>query len=301
MKPDLLKNFETVILPESEVLSDEVANTIKEWVHNGGTLIATGRCGLLHEDRKPRKNFALAEVLGADFISEERKYAYDPDGKFKEGVIQTYLESTGHPLTKSLSESTVGSSGAFLRIRKRSGATEILRYRLPFMVEDLPHNKWFNWGPPPPGTETAGPAGIYNKFGKGQSIYIGAPIFQEMSERMFWVQDWIPSLMRTLVPNPVVELSTSSLKKHVHGTFFYDRTKRFVLLQLLNSIELSTGAEFIDVPHVDVSWDPHRLVVTAAKMMWPKEQELSLKTASTRKGIRIQTPGRYAALYLKLG
>ena len=44
----------------------------------------------------------------------------------------------------------MGLPGSFLRV-KRTTAEEVMRYRLPFMVEDLPHNKWFNWGPPPPG------------------------------------------------------------------------------------------------------------------------------------------------------
>ncbi len=87
-----------------------------------------------------------------------------------------YLESSGNPLAKLLSVSTVGLPGSFVKL-KRTTAEEVMRYRLPFMVEDIPHNHWFNWGPPPPGTESAGTAVAYNRFGKGQSLYIGVPIF----------------------------------------------------------------------------------------------------------------------------
>jgi hypothetical protein len=300
MNPATLAGFETVILPETEVLSSELAETLRNWVRNGGTLIASGRCGLLDEKRNPRKNFVLADVFGANYVEEERKYAYDPEGKFKEGVIQTYLESSGHSLAKTLSESTVGLSGAFLRLEKRSGAEEVMHYRLPFMVEDVPHNKWFNWGPPPPGTETGGPAVIYNRFGKGQSLYIGAPIFQEMSEKLFWTQKWIPRIMRQLVPNAIVELTSSKLSHHLHGTFFWDKSKKFILVQLLNSIELSAQAEFIDVPKVDISWNPARLKLAGARMVWPRSENYIVKTVARRGTLRIPSPGRYAAIYLKL-
>ena len=97
-------------------------------------------------------------------------------------VISIYLESTGHALSKSLAVSTVGLPGSFLRLRQTSGQ-EVLRYRLPFMIEDLPNHKWFNWGPPPPGQESGGPAAVFNTFGKGQSLYVGVSLFQAMSQQ----------------------------------------------------------------------------------------------------------------------
>ena len=300
MKPDMLREFDLLVLPEVDVLSNELAETIRDWVGGGGTLLASGRCGLLDEARTRRENFVLADVLGVNFVSEERKYAYDSEGKFKEGVIQTYLESSGHPLARLLAESTVGISGAFLRLQERPGAEEVMHYRLPFMVENLAQNHWFNWGPPPPGKETGGAAVVLNRFGKGQSLYIGAPIFQEMSERLFWVRDWIPALVRQLAPNPIAELRFPALQEHVHGTFFWDSSKQFVLVQILNAIELATGAEFVDIPYAEIRWNPSKLHVTGARMVWPKVQDLSLKVDKPTSILRIPSPGRYAAIYLKV-
>ena len=36
MTPALLRNFETLILPEVEVLSSELSETIREWVPTAG-------------------------------------------------------------------------------------------------------------------------------------------------------------------------------------------------------------------------------------------------------------------------
>lgn len=298
MKPEMLSQFQLLVLPEVEVLSDQLAGTIRDWVRNGGTLIASGRCGLLDEHRAKRDNFALADVLGANFVAEERKYAYDPQGKLKEGVVQTYLESSNHPLVSMLAESTVGLSGAFLRIEKRPGAEEMMHYRLPFMVENLAQNHWFNWGPPPPGKEEGGPAVVFNKFGQGQSVYSGAPIFQEMSEKMFWVQKWVPWLVRQLVPNPIAELRFGALPEHLHGTFFWDASRRFVLVQILNAIELATGAEFIDIPYAEIRWNPNKLRISGARMVWPKTQDFDISHGTA--ALRIQSPGRYVAIYLKV-
>jgi hypothetical protein len=97
------------VLPEVDELSDAQSDVIRRWVKEGGTLVASYKCGLCDENHKTRSNFPLADVFGVDYVSEERKYAYDREGKLRSGdFISTYLESSGHPLAKSLATSTVG-------------------------------------------------------------------------------------------------------------------------------------------------------------------------------------------------
>ncbi|MBI3666960.1 MAG: hypothetical protein HY236_12205 [Acidobacteria bacterium] len=297
---DFLRQFETLVLPEVEVLSAAHADAIRKWVEGGGTLMASGRCGLLDENHKPRSNFPLADVFGADYVSEERKYAYNQKGNLKRGVIQTYLESTGHFLAKMLAVSTVGLPGAFLNIQTRPGAQAVMRYRLPFMVEDLENHKWFNWGPPPPGKERGGTAVVYNKFGNGQCVYLGVPIFQEVNRRLFWMRQWIPELLRQLVPDPVAELHFRSLPEYLHGTFFWDKSRRFVLVQILNAVELATDGQFAAVPEAEIRVNSRKLHVKAARVVWPTERDLEVSTASGITRILVPAPARYTALYLKL-
>jgi hypothetical protein len=55
----------------------------------------------------------LADVFGVDFDSEERRYAYDANGRLRPGdFTSTYLESAGHPVAKTLAVSTVGLPGS---------------------------------------------------------------------------------------------------------------------------------------------------------------------------------------------
>jgi hypothetical protein len=302
LTPQELKNFEVLVLPEVEALKDEHVAAIREWVGAGGTLIASGRCGLIGDGGKERANFPLAEVLGADFAGEEKKYAYDGEGKLKKGVIQTYLQATGHRLTRSLRLSTVGVSGSFLKLRLRGEGEEMMRYRLPLMVEDVPHNHWFNWGPPPPGSEDGGTAAVYNRFGRGQSVYIGAPVFRGVtSDKLFWSRKWIPELVRRLAPNPVVELHFPALPEYLHGTFFFDKSRRFVLVQILNAVEMATNGQFVDVEWAEVHFHPGKLKVKGARVVWPEEKDLEIGTAEGRNRVRVPNPGRYTAVYLKVG
>jgi hypothetical protein len=304
---ELLDQLDTLVLPETEALSDAHAELIRDWVGRGGTLVASHRCGLLDDRHQERSDFPLADVFGVHLAGEVKKFAYDSEGKLKSDFISVYLESSGHTLAKPLAQGTVGLPGSFLRL-DRTTAEEILHYRLPSMVEDLPNNKWFNWGPPPPGKETAGAAVAYNRFGKGQAVYIGVPIFRAMSttsgwgvsDRPFWIRAWIPQLLRQLVPRPIAEIIPVPFTEYVHGTFFYDQNKRFVLVQLLNTVELMAKGKFQGSTRVEIRTDSSRLKVTGARVIWPRTEDLPLRSEATKTVIVVPGLTRYVALYLRL-
>ena len=299
LTPDDLENFDLLILPEVEVLSDQHAEVLRKWVNAGGTLIASGRCGLRDEKGQSRSNFPLANVLGVDLDSEEKKYAFDSSGHLKEDVTAIYLESAGHPLAKSLAVSTVGLPGPFLRL-KRTTAEAVMRYRLPFMVEDMDKNRWYNWGPPPPGSETLEPAVTLNRFGKGQALFIGVDLFRAMSGRPFWIQKWVPELVRNLQPKPILELTTQPETEYVHGTFFWDKSRKFVLVQILNAIELATNGEFRSVPKAVLRVNSGKLSVKDAKTVWPSEKSLVVKEGTGESTIELMDLPRYIALWLRV-
>jgi hypothetical protein len=234
-------------------------------------------------------------------------YAYDEEGKLrslvgeaKDNPSSTYLESVGHPLAKMLASGTVGLPGSFLYL-KTTTALEVMRYRLPFMVQDLSHNQWFNWGPPPPGARTGGTAVAYNKFGKGQSLYLGVPIFWAMQGQPNWIREWIPELLQHLVPKPIAEIRLDPKSKYVHGTFFYDKSKRFIMVQVLNAVELATLGEFRPVSSVELRINPTKLKVSGARVVWPKEEDLTVSSNNGFTRIIIPNPERYTVLFLRLG
>ena len=299
LTPEVLARFDTLVLPEVEVLTSGSVEMIRNWVRNGGTLVATHRCGLLDQNHQPRTNFPLADVLGVDYVSEERKYAFDEQGKRRPVTISTYLESAGHPFAQMFGPVTLGLPGTFVNV-KRTTATEVMRYRLPFMVEDLAHNQWYNWGPPPPGAVLGGTSVAHNKYGKGQAVYIGAPVFWAMESKLYWIRQWVPELLRMLKPDPIAELRVDPFSWYVHGTFFYDKSKRFVLVQVLHTVELATQGEPRLAPNVAIKVDKRRLNVAGARVVWPKTQDLAVSNQGGKTRIALPRLDRYMALYLKL-
>jgi hypothetical protein len=301
LQPEVLSQFEVLVLPEVSVLSAAQAETIRRWVQAGGTLIASYRCGLLDEEHQQRKNFALADVFGFDYAGEETAYAFDASGKQREGnAVSTYLESAGHPLAELIAKGTVGLPGPFVKM-KETTAQVVMRYRLPLLAEDVPHNKWVGWGPIPPGPGTAGTAVAYSRFGKGQSVYVGAPIFWAMEWRAEWIQAWIPWLIRKLIPSPLAELRTNPPSEFVHGSFFHDVEKDLILVQVLDAVQLATKGEMRPTPDVEITFDADRLRVTAARVVWPKKRDLVVVRDGRRARILLEKPDRYTAIYLKKG
>ena len=296
---EFLAKFDTMVLPEVEVLTNRDVELIRNWVRDGGTLVASYKCGMTDENHKPRSNFPLADVFGVEYVLEERKYAYDEDGKPRPVITSTYLESAGHPFAQMFGNTTLGLPGTFVSF-KRTTATEVMRYRLPFMIEDLPHNQWYNWGAPPPGETIGGTAVSYNKFGKGQAVYIGVPVFWAMKSRLYWVRQWIPVLLRQMVPDPIMELRSEPFSYYVHGTFFYDQSRRFVLVQVLHTKEIVTHGELSTAPKLSITINPGKLRVSGAKVLWPKSQLIQVATEGGKTRVILPALDRYMAIYLKL-
>jgi len=298
--PEKLDRFELLVLPEVTSMSDRQAETIRKWIASGGTLIASDRCGLLDGNHRERSNFALADVFGVDYELTDTTYSNDENGKPRDGdATTTYLESVSHPLAGLIADGTVGLPGPFVRVNQTTGEP-VLRYRLPLFPEDVSKNHWAGWGAPPPGPQTGGTAAALNRFGKGQCFYLGVPIFRAMHWRPYWIQKWIPDLVRKLTPLPLAELRSEPDSEYVHGTFFRDESRRAILLQILDTVELATKGEPRPTPNVGISVDSRRLRLAGARVVWPRETELAMDTRGGRTYIAIESPDRYMALYLML-
>jgi hypothetical protein len=132
-------------------------------------------------------------------------------------------------------------------------------------------------------------------------VYIGTPIFWAMEWRAEWIQAWIPWLVRRLVPSPLAELRTSPFSEFVHGSFFHDRERDLILVQVLDAIQLATRGERRSTPNVEITVDGSRLHVTAARVVWPQTRDVAVVRDGERLRIVLEKPDRYTAMYLKVG
>jgi hypothetical protein len=71
MRPELLARYKLVYAPNAACLSDAQCTMLKDYVANGGTLIATHLTSVADEYGRIRPNFGLADLTGATFISND--------------------------------------------------------------------------------------------------------------------------------------------------------------------------------------------------------------------------------------
>ncbi len=74
---DLLSGIRMLILPNVLPISDSQAARIGKFVKGGGRVLATGRSSLYDEKMRMRRNYALADVFGADFSNSFEDASHD--------------------------------------------------------------------------------------------------------------------------------------------------------------------------------------------------------------------------------
>ena len=72
VRAERLAPFKVLILPNAAALSNAQVATIREFVQNGGGLVATCETSLFDELGHPRPNFALADLFGVDYAGRPK-------------------------------------------------------------------------------------------------------------------------------------------------------------------------------------------------------------------------------------
>ena len=67
LSAEQLQNYKLLILPNIALLSDAQCKQLKEFVHNGGSILATFETSLYDEHGVRRKNFGLADLFGVSY------------------------------------------------------------------------------------------------------------------------------------------------------------------------------------------------------------------------------------------
>jgi len=86
-----LSKYKVLVLANTESMSDEEIALVREFVHKGGGLVATGSASLYNEWRRPRRLFGLADVLG---LSEQDSTKTSRAYRTADGVA-TYVGAEG--------------------------------------------------------------------------------------------------------------------------------------------------------------------------------------------------------------
>ena len=96
LNADDLAPYKVLVLPNDACLSDAQAEAVRQFVRNGGGLVASNDTSLFDELGNPRKDFALADVFGAHYQGVASSQAAKPeelDINFEKGVTGDYWEN----------------------------------------------------------------------------------------------------------------------------------------------------------------------------------------------------------------
>lgn len=152
-----LQKYALVILSNVKCLTEGEVELIREYVNNGGSILATYETSLFHADGSSRSDFALADMFGCHFTGEKvntRKDCYQ------------FIADPSHAVVRADSGDTelLINAGFTLLCKPESSANMICSY-VPLVHNQPPEKAWT--------TEWARefPTLLENRFGKGKVLY----------------------------------------------------------------------------------------------------------------------------------
>ena len=196
---DTLKNrlnqYKLLIVPDQAYISGDNQKLIREFVSNGGRLIATNRTSLYNENGVRNTDFGLSDVFGAHFI-EVSPYSI--------GYIYGMAGDIGMDIP-DMPVLVGGTEERPVRVVKNGGA-KILGWWIDPAVEAKAFRHVYHQHAHPAHV-TRFPAIVHNKFGKGECVFVPGPL-----ESSFWVKGspWLRNILlnciKILVPDPLLNV-----------------------------------------------------------------------------------------------
>ena len=205
-----LSRYKVIILPNICRISDAQAQSLREYVKNGGRLVATYESSLYNEKGEMRTDFALSDVFGVRFV--KRRAAYPIKNSYLN--IKAGKNGEYHPILTGLEDAgRIIHSGRQLDVTPLSSADGAPLTAIP-SYPDLPMEYVF---PLQPETDIA--EVYFNDFGKGLAVYYPWDL-----DRVYW--EVASSDHGNLIRNTVRWLSDDSILLTVEGAGLLDVTCR---------------------------------------------------------------------------
>jgi len=162
-----LNDHKVLILANVNMMDDAAIEAIRQWVHAGGKLIATGWTSLVDTRGRLRKDFGLGDVFGVSL----QKPSWSPWPHYiaprGEGAAGFGDFSSDYP-------AFARTTGQTVSLRSGSAATVLATTTLVWPTEDP--TRFASIHSNPPWTKTDGPEVVFNRYGVGSCIYCASPL-----------------------------------------------------------------------------------------------------------------------------
>jgi hypothetical protein len=161
---DVLARYRVVVLPDAAMLSGEAADAVADYVVRGGSVVATGGIGLIDEHGGRRSNFALADILGVDYVSPVT-------------YSRSFIDLGASELADGIeTREKLPLRGAGHRVTPRPEATELGRLVLPATEVVLQQRVVTYSDDVHPGRVTSYSSVVTNEPGKGRAVYFAGDV-----------------------------------------------------------------------------------------------------------------------------
>jgi len=154
---DRLSRYHLVILPNVKCLSDKETELLKNYVGEGGSILATYETSLYNDDGSARKDFSLSELFGCHFTGEKINTKKD---------CYQFIADPSHPvvLPDSADTELFINAGYTLLCKTNPGAKMICTY-VPLVHNQPPEKAWTTeWS-------KEFPTLLENRYKKGKVLY----------------------------------------------------------------------------------------------------------------------------------
>ncbi|HYK35745.1 beta-galactosidase trimerization domain-containing protein, partial [Alloacidobacterium sp.] len=170
LDPERLAKYRALLLPNVAMLSDSQCQQLREYVHSGGSLMASFETGLYDEDLKPRADFGLADLMGASKAGD----AIGTNGNAYSARIEAANGSQAHAILDGFSKTT-WIAGAQNRVPLKSIDNPLVTV-VPGFVRYPPELAY------PIQPHTNEPAVVLHESGASRTVWFPGDI-----ERTYWL------------------------------------------------------------------------------------------------------------------
>ncbi len=195
---DRISKYRALLLPNIAMLSDRQCQQIRDYVHSGGSVMASFETSLYDENLQRREEFGLADLLGINKAGD----AIGTNGNAYYGRIER-----SHPILDGFSN-TNWLPGAQNRVPVKAVQDPVLTV-VPGFVQYPPELAY------PEASHTDEPAVVLREIGSGRTAYFPGDI-----ERTFWLTGH-GDLLR-LLHNTIRWITHDEAVVHVEGDGFLE-------------------------------------------------------------------------------
>jgi hypothetical protein len=168
LEPERLSRYRALLLPNVAMLSDRQCGQLRDYVHAGGSLMATFETSLYDENLKLRSDFGLADLMGVTKAGD----VVGTNGNPYSARIES--PSTSHALLDGFSNTT-WIAGAQNRVPLKPVENPLLTV-VPGFVRYPPELAY------PPHPHTNEPSAVLRESGPSRTIWFSGDI-----ERTYWI------------------------------------------------------------------------------------------------------------------